>query len=579
MSRNGSGTYNLPAGNPVVTGTTITSSWANTTMQNIADGLTQSVASDGQTPMSGALNMATNDINNAGIVNAEELTINGVDISGATGSSTIGYNEGQTNAVTRTVQAKLQETVSVKDFGAIGDGTTDDTTAIQNAINSGAARVIFPSGTYVVSGLTGLSNQILDGLNQATLLAKTGSAATVTFITFNSKNNYAVKNFIFDGNTANATNLNVEFSNTSCSYFSYTNNTWKNCNGLSCYIANSSNVNINNNKFINCGIYNITSGNSADRRAAINFQTCTYSTANDNYFDTVGLDCISFTTNCSNVQACRNITKDNYASAVYASLVTNFVISENVSDALNLYSLKSGNGIDVINSKKGTITGNVSTNRGGAGISVANGFDVVISSNTCLNNNQSNAGLGGICIATSTAGGYTPLTEDIVATGNICRDVQGVGSVTQKIGISKLSQTGSVFTRIVIDVSNNLSGYDSGGNPSLGAQISSSFGLVGYPILFNLTTGSSLDLCTANTYGTFSVTQVNNASYYANAYVYLTSTPILLADPASQWTAGSGGAKQNILYNSGTGTIQLQNNTGLTRTYLVMSNSLALPAV
>jgi microcystin-dependent protein len=62
MSRNGSGTYNLPAGNPVVSGATITSSWANTTMQNIADGLTQSVASDGQTPMTGALNMANNKI-------------------------------------------------------------------------------------------------------------------------------------------------------------------------------------------------------------------------------------------------------------------------------------------------------------------------------------------------------------------------------------------------------------------------------------------------------------------------------------------------------------------------------------
>ena len=62
MSRNGSGTYNLPAGNPVVSGTTITSSWANTTMQNIADGLTQSVASDGQTPMSGALNMGNNKV-------------------------------------------------------------------------------------------------------------------------------------------------------------------------------------------------------------------------------------------------------------------------------------------------------------------------------------------------------------------------------------------------------------------------------------------------------------------------------------------------------------------------------------
>jgi len=68
MSRNGSGTYNLPAGNPVVTGTTITSSWANSTMQNIADGLTQSVSADGQTPMSGDLNMATNNINNVGIL-------------------------------------------------------------------------------------------------------------------------------------------------------------------------------------------------------------------------------------------------------------------------------------------------------------------------------------------------------------------------------------------------------------------------------------------------------------------------------------------------------------------------------
>ena len=66
MSRNGSGVYTLPAGNPVVTGTTITSSWANSTMQNIADALTQSVASDGQTPMSGALNMATSKIINVG---------------------------------------------------------------------------------------------------------------------------------------------------------------------------------------------------------------------------------------------------------------------------------------------------------------------------------------------------------------------------------------------------------------------------------------------------------------------------------------------------------------------------------
>lgn len=62
MSRNGNGTYNLPVGNPVVSGTTITSVWANNTLTDIATALTGSVASDGQTPMSGVLNMGTNRI-------------------------------------------------------------------------------------------------------------------------------------------------------------------------------------------------------------------------------------------------------------------------------------------------------------------------------------------------------------------------------------------------------------------------------------------------------------------------------------------------------------------------------------
>jgi hypothetical protein len=70
MSRNGSGTYTLPAGNPVVTGTTISSVWANSTLSDIANALTNSVAADGQTPMTGALNMATNDINNVGTLTA-----------------------------------------------------------------------------------------------------------------------------------------------------------------------------------------------------------------------------------------------------------------------------------------------------------------------------------------------------------------------------------------------------------------------------------------------------------------------------------------------------------------------------
>jgi hypothetical protein len=49
MSRNGAGTYTLPAGNPVVTGTTISSTWANNSLSDIATALTQSLAKDGQT--------------------------------------------------------------------------------------------------------------------------------------------------------------------------------------------------------------------------------------------------------------------------------------------------------------------------------------------------------------------------------------------------------------------------------------------------------------------------------------------------------------------------------------------------
>lgn len=64
MSRNGTGTYNLPAGNPVVTGTSISSTWANTTLSDMANALSGSVAADGQTPMTGALDMNSNKLVN-----------------------------------------------------------------------------------------------------------------------------------------------------------------------------------------------------------------------------------------------------------------------------------------------------------------------------------------------------------------------------------------------------------------------------------------------------------------------------------------------------------------------------------
>jgi hypothetical protein len=78
MSRNGSGVYTLPAGNPVVTSTTIASTWANNTMTDLATALTGSLASDGQTTATGNLKMGANRITGLadGIAATDAATVN-----------------------------------------------------------------------------------------------------------------------------------------------------------------------------------------------------------------------------------------------------------------------------------------------------------------------------------------------------------------------------------------------------------------------------------------------------------------------------------------------------------------------
>jgi hypothetical protein len=64
-----------------------------------------------------------------------------------------GFIQAGTGAVQRTVESKLQDMVSVKDFGAVGDGVADDTAAIQAALNTTSKAIYFPQGTYrVVKG-------------------------------------------------------------------------------------------------------------------------------------------------------------------------------------------------------------------------------------------------------------------------------------------------------------------------------------------------------------------------------------------------------------------------------------------
>lgn len=72
------------------------------------------------------------------------------DLASGGGAAMVGYTPAGTGAVATTVQSKLRETVSVKDFGAVGNGVSDDTAAIQAAISTNKS-VYIPAGDYKVT--------------------------------------------------------------------------------------------------------------------------------------------------------------------------------------------------------------------------------------------------------------------------------------------------------------------------------------------------------------------------------------------------------------------------------------------
>lgn len=97
---------------------------------------------------------------------------------------------------------------NVKDFGATGDGVTNDTAAIQAALDASAdsAEVFFPAGTYITNQLDIPSNSVLRFMPGTILKAATGYTANevVLFIA-------DVENVTIYGNSANINMLKAEY--------------------------------------------------------------------------------------------------------------------------------------------------------------------------------------------------------------------------------------------------------------------------------------------------------------------------------------------------------------------------------
>lgn len=118
----------------------------------------------------------------------------------------VGYNPAVTNPVATSVCNKLGEIVSVKDYGAVGDGTTNDTTAIQNALNNCAGRTLFfPAGTYIITApiiASSKSNFALVGESAQTATIKCSASGTFgsAAVQILSCTNAAISNLQFDAN-------------------------------------------------------------------------------------------------------------------------------------------------------------------------------------------------------------------------------------------------------------------------------------------------------------------------------------------------------------------------------------------
>jgi hypothetical protein len=97
-----------------------------------------------------------------------------------------------------TAQNKMRQVVNVDDFGAVGDGVTDDSAAFTAALAAAIAVECTGSKAYVIGGIT-LGNAESINFNNARVIAKSGAAFLVKLTGFRS----VVQNF----NVTNATGL------------------------------------------------------------------------------------------------------------------------------------------------------------------------------------------------------------------------------------------------------------------------------------------------------------------------------------------------------------------------------------
>lgn len=156
-------------------------------------------------------------------------------LSASNGAGLVGFLQNGTGAVMRTSKDKMLDFVSVKDFGAKGDGTTDDTAAMQAAHNTGKL-IYYPAGTYLFSPTLTMSAGGIIGNGPSQTILKSNDTGTSNLIKYTgnfatSLNVPIFRDFTLNANIAKTNGAGIQFSPTTgeTSYIDFRNVTFIYC--------------------------------------------------------------------------------------------------------------------------------------------------------------------------------------------------------------------------------------------------------------------------------------------------------------------------------------------------------------
>jgi len=145
---------------------------------------------------------------NAGISQSKlQLGITDTEVASAAGinSNKISFTQTGTGASARTINKIFRDTISVKDFGAEGNGSNNDTSAIQNALNQGAVdgvSVYLPAGTYIVHDTIRIpSNTHFYGSGEKSIIKMNKDIDNITTLVRTGERNDKRKNIVIENMT------------------------------------------------------------------------------------------------------------------------------------------------------------------------------------------------------------------------------------------------------------------------------------------------------------------------------------------------------------------------------------------